>query len=198
VTGRARIAVAAAAALGLGAALLAGAGRAAPPPAPCAAPAITVRKAARQLELACDGTVRARYRVSLGRDPRGPKQREGDGRTPEGDYYVCTRNERSAFHLFLGLSYPGPADADRGVKARRIGPAHARAIAAAHAERRAPPWNTALGGAVGIHGIKRGWGFLGPMHRWFDWTNGCIALADHEIETLWQAAPLGTPVKVVP
>jgi murein L,D-transpeptidase YafK len=165
---------------------------------PCDGPAITVRKAARQLELTCNGRPRARYRVSLGRDPRGPKQRAGDGRTPEGDYYVCTRNERSAFHLFLGLSYPGPADADRALKQRRLTAAQARAIQAAHTERAQPPWTTPLGGAVGIHGIKRGWGFLGPLHRWFDWTNGCIAVADREIEELWDAAPLGTPVRVVP
>jgi murein L,D-transpeptidase YafK len=165
---------------------------------PCRAPEIVVRKAARTLTLTCQGHRRARFGVSLGRTPVGPKRRAGDGRTPEGDYYVCSRNERSAFHLFLGLSYPGPEDAERGLRERLVTPAQARAIRDAHAARQAPPWTTPLGGAIGIHGVKNGWGFLGRFHRLFDWTNGCIAITDREIETLWESAPLGTPVRITP
>ena len=176
----------------------AGAPASAPAPPPCPDPAITVRKAARALDLTCRGRPRARFGVSLGRAPKGPKQREGDGRTPEGSYYVCTRNDRSAFHLFLGLAYPGPADAERGQRDRLVTPAQVRAIREAHAQRGAPPWNTRLGGAVGIHGAKNGWGFVGRLHLLFDWTNGCIAVADREIEELWGLVPLGTPVTIAP
>jgi murein L,D-transpeptidase YafK len=176
----------------------AGAPASAPARPPCPDPAITVRKAARTLDLTCRGQPRARFGVSLGRAPTGTKQREGDGRTPEGRYYVCTRNDRSAFRLFLGLAYPGPDDADRGLRQRVLTPAQAKAIREAHAARAAPPWNTALGGAVGIHGAKNGWGFVGRLHRLFDWTNGCIAVADREIEELWSLAPLGTPVTIKP
>jgi murein L,D-transpeptidase YafK len=178
---------------------LAGAqGRAASVAQPCPAPALSIRKAARTLVLTCDGRPRARFRVSLGRSPLGPKQIEGDGRTPEGDYYVCTRNERSSFRRFLGLSYPGPVDAERGLRERLISAAEAQEIVHAHAERRSPPWKTRLGGAVGIHGVKLGWGFVGRLHRLFDWTNGCIAIADDEIDELWDVVPLGTPVTVTP
>jgi murein L,D-transpeptidase YafK len=176
----------------------AGAPASSPARAPCPDPAITVRKAARTLDLACRGRLRARFGISLGRTPKGAKLREGDGRTPEGSYYVCTRNDRSAFHLFLGLAYPGPVDADRGLRERLLTPTQARAIREAHAARQAPPWNTRLGGAVGIHGAKNGWGFIGRLHRLFDWTNGCIAVADREIEELWDLAPLGTPVTITP
>jgi murein L,D-transpeptidase YafK len=186
-----------AASLGLAVAA-AGAPATPPGPAPCPEPAITIRKAARTLELTCRGRPRARFGVSLGRTPKGAKLREGDGRTPEGSYYVCTRNERSAFHLFLGLAYPGPADADRGLRERLVTPAQAQAIRDAHQQRTAPPWNTRLGGAVGIHGAKNGWGFVGRLHRLFDWTNGCIAVADREIEELWSLVPLGTPVTIAP
>jgi murein L,D-transpeptidase YafK len=190
-------------ALGLGLAGLAvsvAAAGAPPAPArpPCPDPAITIRKAARTLELTCRGTPRARFGVSLGRAPKGAKQREGDGRTPEGSTYVCSRNDRSAFHLFLGLAYPGPADAERGLRERVVTAAQARAIREAHLARTAPPWNTRLGGAVGIHGAKNGWGFVGRLHRLFDWTNGCIAVADREIEELWDLVPLGTPVTITP
>jgi murein L,D-transpeptidase YafK len=178
--------------------LLAPGGAAVPVRSACAEPTLVVRKGARVLQLSCSGRPRARYRLSLGREPTGPKQLEGDGRTPEGDYYVCSRNERSGFHLFLGLSYPGPADAERGLRERLITPAQARQIVEAHAERRPPPWTTRLGGAVGIHGLKRGWGFLGRWHRFFDWTNGCLAVADHEIEELWELVPLGAPVRILP
>jgi len=193
------VAVLSVALLGATAVVLAAAWSAATPARPpCEEPALVVRKGARVLQLSCRGRARARYRLSLGREPKGPKQLEGDGRTPEGDFYVCTRNERSEFHLVPGLSYPGPADAERGVRERLITPAQARQIVEAHADRRPPPWTTRLGGAVGIHGVKRGWGFLGRWHRLFDWTNGCIAVADHEIEELWELVPLGTPVRILP
>lgn len=145
-----------------------------------------VFKAARRLELWAGGKRLATYPVGLGLAPEGDKAREGDFRTPEGRLYVCTRNEVSKYHLFLGLSYPGPPDAARGLKAGLITRAQHDAILAAHRRRARPPWDTKLGGIVGIHGHGAG----------SDWTWGCVALEDPAIEELWVACPLGTPVLI--
>jgi murein L,D-transpeptidase YafK len=150
-------------------------------------PRAVIRKRARELWLFDGAALRKRYRVVLGRG-EGDKEREGDRRTPEGMFYVCTRNDQSRFHKFLGLSYPGPSDAARGLKAGMITRAEHEAILAAHRERRCPPWKTALGGEVGIHG--------GGVGR--DWTLGCIALENRDVDELWQALPLGTPVLIEP
>ncbi|HJW31852.1 MAG TPA: L,D-transpeptidase [Holophagaceae bacterium] len=155
---------------------------------PLASPNLRILKAKRALELWSEGHRLATYRVGLGAAPSEDKVREGDHRTPVGSFYVCTRNRASAFHLFLGISYPhGPAAA-RGLKAGLISPAQHRAITGALARRETPPQFTKLGGLVGIHGGGAG----------SDWTWGCIALANADIEELWEACPLGTPVEVLP
>ncbi len=150
--------------------------------------AILVRKAERRLVLSGDGRQLLTCRVGLGSRPVGPKLRRGDGRTPEGEYRVVTRNPNSQFHLFLGLDYPNAQDAERGLAARLISRAQHRALLVAGAAGRRPAWDTALGGWVGIHGS-------GALS---DWTLGCIALDDADIETLWALCPLGTPVRVEP
>jgi hypothetical protein len=149
---------------------------------------IVIRKADRVLVLLSADRELFRCRVGLGGSPVGPKQRQGDGRTPEGDYRVCSRNPASQFHLFLGLSYPNVADAERGYAQGTITPATRQAIKAARAGGRCPPWDTRLGGAIGIHGSGSNW----------DWTLGCIALDDDDIETLWGLCPVGTPVHIDP
>lgn len=149
---------------------------------------IVVHKAARRLEL-FDGErlVRAE-RIGLGSEPVRPKEREGDGATPEGDYVVCTKNPESRYHLALGLSYPGPHDAARGLAAAAIRrDEHDRIVEAARAGAR-PPWDTALGGEIMIHGHGAG----------SDWTAGCIALDDSAMRALYEAVPLGTPVTIRP
>jgi murein L,D-transpeptidase YafK len=113
------------------------------------------------------------YAVSLGRGGLGAKIREGDNRTPEGRYRVDGRNPRSAFHLSLHISYPDVQD-----------------VAAASARGEKP------GGDIMIHGLRNGFGWLGPLHRLADWTAGCIAVTDAEIEEIWQTVPDGTPVEV--
>lgn len=125
------------------------------------------------------------WRVGLG-EPTGDKVQQGDRRTPTGRLRVVTRNPRSRFHLFLGLSYADTRDADRGLAAGLVTAAQATAIRQADAAGRVPPWNTALGGAIGIHG--------GGADR--DWTLGCVALTNDEIEALWAAAPLGTWIDI--
>ncbi len=155
---------------------------------PLASPSLRILKAKRELELWSEGQRLVTYRVGLGAAPSQDKVREGDHRTPEGSFYVCTRNRASAFHLFLGISYPhGPA-AERGLKAGLISRAQHRAITGALARRETPPQFTKLGGLVGIHGGGAG----------SDWTWGCIALANADIEELWEVCPLGTPVEVLP
>jgi murein L,D-transpeptidase YafK len=149
---------------------------------------IVIRKAARILVLHGDDRELFRCRVGLGGVPVGLKERQGDGRTPEGDYRICARNPASQFHLFLGLDYPTPSDAERGYAQGTITVATRQAIQAARTAGRCPPWNTRLGGAVGIHGSGSNW----------DWTLGCIALDDADIETLWGLCPIGTPVRIDP
>jgi murein L,D-transpeptidase YafK len=149
---------------------------------------IVIRKADRRLTLFGDGRELLKCRVGLGGSPVGQKARRGDSRTPEGEYRVCSRNPNSQFHLFLGLSYPNETDADRGLVARLISPAEHRALVSAARDGRKPSWDTALGGTVGIHGSGANW----------DWTLGCIALDDADIETLWALCPIGTPVRIEP
>lgn len=155
---------------------------------PLAAPEVRVRKQRHEVELWSAGRLVARYPAGLGHRGLADKQREGDHLTPEGSFRVCTRNARSAFHLFLGISYPGPEAAERGLRQGRISAAQQRAILAAARNRGCPPWNTALGGQVGLHGGGSG----------SDWTWGCIALENQAIEELWLACPLGTVVRIDP
>lgn len=147
---------------------------------------LKVFKVAHRLELWASGKLLQAYPIGLGAEPELDKAREGDHRTPEGRLYVCTRNEISKFHLFLGLSYPQPGDAERGLREKLITKAQHDAILDAHRRRARPPWDTGLGGTVGIHGHGAG----------SDWTWGCVALEDEAIEELWVACPMGTPVVI--
>ncbi|HYE99590.1 MAG TPA: L,D-transpeptidase [Planctomycetota bacterium] len=152
------------------------------------AASIEVRKRERRLSVRLDGRVVWSTRVGLGTAPEGRKRAEGDRRTPEGDYFVCTRNAQSRFHLFLGLSYPNTQDAEAGVREGRIGPHDRVRIDHALSSGTAPPWDTPLGGEVGLHGH-------GASR---DWTHGCVALEDEDVELLWGLCPLGTPVRILP
>ncbi len=152
-------------------------------------PRLVIYKARRELELYDGETLIKTYRIALGLNPTDDKRKEGDGCTPEGEFYVCTKNDRSKFHLFLGLSYPDHEDAERGLKAGIVSKEEYDQILAAIAARKRPPWNTRLGGEIGIHG---GGGTE------VDWTQGGIAMDDKEIEELFMAVDLGSPVKILP
>lgn len=159
-----------------------------PPLPPLARPRIVVTKGDRRLEL-FDGDALVRtYGVALGADPVGTKLREGDRRTPEGVYYVCTRNAESRYHRALGLSYPGTADAGRGLRDGTITQVQHDAIVAAIEAGARPPWDTPVGGEIMIHGNGAG----------RDWTLGCIALEDADIAELFEAVRMGTPVEIRP
>jgi murein L,D-transpeptidase YafK len=150
---------------------------------------IVVNKGARTLSL-YDGPKQLvkTYRVGLGSQPTGPKQLEGDGATPEGEYYVTHANPQSKFHLSVGLSYPNAADAARGVSRGSITKTEGQSIVDAIDRRERPPQHTKLGGDIFVHG--------GGSSK--DWTAGCIALEDSDIEELFARVPIGARVTVLP
>jgi murein L,D-transpeptidase YafK len=152
-------------------------------------PTVVIDKSARRVTVFSEGTPVKGYRAALGRVPEGAKEREGDGKTPEGVFYVCTKNAASKYHRALGLSYPSEKDADRGLASDLISKREHRAIVTALHRMQQPPWKTALGGEIMIHGSGSGRG---------DWTLGCIALDDDDIEELFTALPMGTPVEIRP
>ncbi len=145
-------------------------------------------KSLRRLELYSEGVVVRTYRIGLGLNPVPDKQREGDRATPEGDFYIFTKNPKSAYHLSLGISYPNIEDAERGLQEGSISRAEYRQIVSAIRSKKAPPQKTALGGEIYIHGN-------GARS---DWTWGCVALENEDIEELYRAVEIGTPVRIEP
>jgi L,D-peptidoglycan transpeptidase YkuD (ErfK/YbiS/YcfS/YnhG family) len=155
---------------------------------PLARPRVVVEKGARRLRLYAGRKLVRVRRIALGFEPAGDKVKEGDGRTPVGDFYVCTKNERSNFHLSLGLTYPNEEAAARGLRDGLITREQAADITRAVRAGRCPAWNTALGGEIFIHGGGSA----------SDWTFGCVGLENPEMEELFAAIPAGTPVRIVP
>jgi len=137
--------------------------------------AVLVEKAARRLTLLSRGRPVRVYSVALGREPVGPKIQQGDDRTPEGSYVIDGRNYNSAYHFALHLSYPNATDRSRA-EALGVDP----------------------GGDIMIHGLPNGLGWLGSVHRERDWTRGCIAVTDGEIEEISGLVSDGTPVQIRP
>ena len=136
---------------------------------------VLVLKKEHKMELFSGDTVIKTYAVALGRGGLSPKQREGDHLTPEGLYQIDRRNKNSRFYRALHVSYPNEADRER---AREL--------------------NVNPGSDIMIHGITNGLGWLGSMHRMIDWTSGCIAVTDTEMDEIWLLVPDGTPVEIRP
>ena len=151
-------------------------------------PVIEVWKAERKMRLRQGDSLLGEFRVALGQQPRYGKEVRGDGRTPVGHYYVAEKNAESRFHRFLGLSYPNAEDADRGYRSGLIDATQWADIFVANLRGDVPPWGTVLGGRVGIHG------YGGRPYVPVDWTEGCIAVSDEDIEFVFDRAPIGTPV----
>ena len=149
---------------------------------------IHIFKERRQMLLKQGDHVLRTFGVRLGRQPVGTKEYRGDNRTPEGQYYVSEKKASSRFHRFLGISYPNRDDADRAFSQRLISANEWADIFVANVRRSVPPSSTLLGGRVGIHGLG------GRQRSLFDWTEGCIAIGDAEIEYLYEVVPVGTPV----
>jgi murein L,D-transpeptidase YafK len=136
---------------------------------------VLVLKAPRRLLLLQGDRVLRDYEIALGRNPAGPKRHQGDARTPEGRYRIDSRTADSRFHRALHISYPNEQDLDF---ARRAG--------------------IAPGGDVMIHGLPDGEGWVGDVHRAYDWTNGCIAVTDDEMSEIWELVDDGTPIEIRP
>ncbi len=151
-------------------------------------PRIVVYKKDRKLELYSDQKLVRTYRVGLGFSPVADKQREGDGATPEGDFYVFVKNNKSAYYLSLGVSYPNVEDAARGLRDGLITKAQHDAIVEAQRKKIAPPQYTKLGGLIYIHGN-------GAKS---DWTWGCVALENEDMKELFDSVTVGTPVQIKP
>lgn len=151
-------------------------------------PRIVVFKGNRQLQIYSDGVVVRTYRVGLGLNPVDDKQREGDRATPEGEFYIFTKNPKSAYYLSLGISYPNIEDAKRGLSAGLITRGEHDQIVSAIRKKAAPPQYTSLGGLIYIHGNGAA----------SDWTWGCVALENEDIKELYNSVPIGTPVTIKP
>jgi murein L,D-transpeptidase YafK len=136
---------------------------------------ILVMKSTRTMTLESHGNVIKTYKVALGSQPVGAKERQGDHKTPEGEYTVDTKNEHSRFFMALHLSYPSAADRTR---ARNLG--------------------VSPGGDVEIHGLGKQYGWIGARHRLVDWTDGCIAVTNEEIQEIFAMVPVGTRVEIKP
>jgi murein L,D-transpeptidase YafK len=162
----------------LGAAALAGSGDQSLPSTVTKAPKVTrvvIVKSERTMALLSKGQVIKTYKVALGTEPVGRKERQGDHKTPEGLYVIDSKNAKSQFHLSLHISYPNAEDRAR---ARRMG--------------------VSPGGAIMIHGLPREFAWMGALHRQTDWTDGCVAVTNEEIEEIWELVRVGTPVEIQP
>ena len=142
---------------------------------PAAADSIVVYKRERTLVLFNRGVPIRTYFISLGSKPVGDKERAGDQKTPEGLFHINAHNPASKFHLALRISYP--SDAHRA---------------------RAAALGVDPGGDIMIHGLPKEFSEAGKKHLQNDWTNGCVALSNQEIEEIWHAVPDGTPVQIKP
>jgi outer membrane protein assembly factor BamD (BamD/ComL family) len=136
---------------------------------------VLVEKKERRLTLLSKGEVIKSYKIALGGNPVGPKERQGDNKTPEGTYIIDSRNSNSGYHLSLHISYPNEKDK---MRAKELG--------------------VSPGGDIMIHGIKNGLSWVGASHAEVDWTNGCIAVTDEEMEKIYQLVPNGTIVEIRP
>lgn len=136
---------------------------------------VLIEKKAHRLTLYRKGEVLKTYRIALGKKPVGKKTTNGDCKTPEGTYSIDHRKANSRYHRALHISYPNAEDR-RQAKARGVSP----------------------GGDIMIHGLPNGFGAVGSLHLKRDWTLGCIAMTNEEIDELWHAVPNGAVVEIVP
>jgi murein L,D-transpeptidase YafK len=134
---------------------------------------IVIKKGERMLYLMKGDRIMKSYGIALGRNPKGHKIQLGDHKTPEGEYIIDWRNPNSKYYLSLHISYPNQRDAE---KARKLG--------------------VTPGGAIMIHGLPNGLGWIKEMHRIADWTQGCIAVTNEEMEEIWKCVPDGTPIRI--
>lgn len=136
---------------------------------------IVVHKSQRKLLAFSQGHLQKIYPISLGKNPVGAKEFQGDNKTPEGTYYIYDKNPHSQCYKNLGISYPDKRDSENAKK-----------------------YGKSAGGQVKIHGFTNGFGFIGKFHRWSDWTAGCIALTDAEVDELYSTVKIGAVIEIKP
>lgn len=136
---------------------------------------VVVDKSDRTLKIFKNDILLKTYSISLGRGGLEPKRHEGDKRTPEGNYLIDRRNNQSSYYRSLHIDYPDKDDIER-----------------------AKSNNVSAGSDIMIHGLRNGTGFLGRFHLLFDWTQGCIAVTNAEMDELWHAIPDGTAIEIKP
>lgn len=136
---------------------------------------VLIEKKERRLTLISKGEAIKSYRIALGKNPVGPKEKLGDNKTPEGNYIIESRNRHSDYHLSLRISYPNEKD-----------------------KKRAKELGVSPGGDIMIHGVKNGFSWVGEFHTAIDWTEGCIAVTNQEMEEIARLVPNGTPVEIRP
>ena len=136
---------------------------------------ILIEKSARTMKLMRGDEILKTYKVALGTQPIGAKERQGDHKTPEGSYVVDAKNPNSQFYRALHISYPSGSDREH---ARKLG--------------------VSAGGDVEIHGLGKGYGWIGAGHRMKDWTDGCIAVTNEEIDEIFPLVAIGTRVEIRP
>ncbi len=134
---------------------------------------ILIEKSNRVMSVYSKGELIKTYKVSLGSNSKGPKQFEGDKKTPEGVYFIDSKNSNSSFHKNLGISYPNQDD-----------------------KKFAESQGKNPGGDIKIHGLMNGFGFIGELHRLFDWTSGCIAVTNQEIDELYEHVSVGAKFEI--
>jgi murein L,D-transpeptidase YafK len=134
-----------------------------------------VHKKERTLTLLRGGKPVRTYKVALGGEPVGAKARQGDHKTPEGIYIMDHRNAHSSFYRSIHISYPSAQDRAR---AKKLG--------------------VSPGGDIYLHGLPNGWGAIGKAHRLKDWTDGCIAVTNEEMDEIWASVPDGTVIEIKP
>ncbi len=136
---------------------------------------IQVEKSLRKMHVFSGDSLLKTYDISLGFSPEGHKEMEGDGKTPEGTYYITDKNPNSAYHRNLGISYPNDQDRKAAAKLGK-----------------------SPGGDIKIHGLPNGKGAFGKAHLLQDWTHGCIAVTNEEIEELILLVSIGTQIEILP
>ncbi len=136
---------------------------------------VLVKKSESKLYLMKRGKIIGEYRISLGAHPKGHKQQQGDERTPEGRYILDYKNAHSAFYKSIHISYPNKTDRERARKAH-VNP----------------------GGNIMIHGQKNGWEWASFITQHFNWTDGCIAVSNRDMDQIWNAVKVGTPIEIKP
>lgn len=166
------------------------------PPPPCERIIrVEISKSARELILHCEGGASVRMTAAMGRESRGHKVARGDLRTPEGLYRIAGPLERNRFHGFMPIDYPSLADADAALADGRITPSEHARIADAHARGVQPPVDTPLGGDIGLHGEGARW--AGDSQH-LDWTYGCVAVTDADLDFIAERIEVGVEVEILP